>query len=343
MNMIFAQMLYELEKHNSLILATVIQEDGSTPRGTGSQMLVGAKGRIVGTIGGGAVEHRSEAMALDLLAQKQSLRHHFRLRQNETEDIGMVCGGDVTLWLQYIDGEDSDWPRLAVAVLEQIAARKKGWLVQRLDGGCPTLLDEAGKALVGAELPEAASLMADGGVLSEDYFAMPLPRGERAVIFGGGHCAQALAPLLHSIGFRVTVMDCRPEFASRSLFPTAEQVICGDYLHISEYLQLTAEDYVVVMTNGHSHDYEVQEQVLRGPLAYIGVIGSQKKTAAVNAKLRAAGVSEEAISSVHTPIGTAIKAVTPEEIAVSIAGEMIYERALLREAAGIVSNGCPMH
>ena len=100
---------------------------------------------------------------------------------------------------------------------------------------------------------------------------------------------------------------------------------------------------MVVMTNGHSHDYEVQEQVLRGRLAYIGVIGSRAKTAAVNAKLRAAGVPEEAIASVHTPIGTAIKAVTPEEIAVSIAGEMIYVRALRREAGREEKHACPMH
>ena len=75
----------------------------------------------------------------------------------------------------------------------------------------------------------------------------------------------------------------------------------------------------------------------------IGVIGSRAKTASVNARLREAGISEAAIASVHTPIGTAIKAVTPEEIAVSIAGEMICVRATRREAAGEVHHGCPMH
>ena len=83
--------------------------------------------------------------------------------------------------------------------------------------------------------------------------------------------------------------------------------------------------------------------MLRGPFAYLGVIGSRSKTAAVNQQLRAAGIPEEAIARVHTPIGTAIKAVTPAEIAVSIAGEMIYERALRREARGEVRHGCPMH
>ena len=137
-------------------------------------------------------------------------------------------------------------------------------------------------------------------------------------------------------------MDCRPEFADPARFPEAEQVLCGDYLRIADYLTLTAEDYVVVMTNGHSHDFEVQKQVLRGPLAYIGVIGSRTKTAAVNQRLRDCGIPEEVLRQVHAPIGTAIKAVTPAEIAVSIAGEMICQRATRREAAGAAGHGCPM-
>ena len=97
------------------------------------------------------------------------------------------------------------------------------------------------------------------------------------------------------------------------------------------------------MTSGHSYDMEVQDQVLRGDFAYVGVIGSRRKTASVNQRLRERGVPEEAIQQVHTPIGMSIKAVTPEEIAVSIAGEMIYVRALRREANGVVNHGCPMH
>ena len=108
-------------------------------------------------------------------------------------------------------------------------------------------------------------------------------------------------------------------------------------------MTLTPEDYVVIMTNGHEHDFQCEVQVLRRETAYVGVIGSRKKTAYVNQRLREAGIPEEKIAFVHTPIGTAIKAVTPEEIAVSIAGEMICVRATRREAAGEVHHGCPMH
>ena len=96
------------------------------------------------------------------------------------------------------------------------------------------------------------------------------------------------------------------------------------------------------MTSGHSFDFAIERQVLMGDFAYVGVIGSRKKTAAVNQQLRERGVSEEAIARVHTPIGVSIKAVTPEEIAVSIAGEMICVRALRREQSGEPAKGCPM-
>ena len=169
------------------------------------------------------------------------------------------------------------------------------------------------------------------------------PIGERAILFGAGHCALALAPLLQTVGFRVTVFDDRSDLLTDDRFPSADALICGDFTKIGDSVTVGEDDYIVVMTSGHSHDFEVQEQVLRHPLAYIGVIGSRAKTASVNARLREAGVAEDAIAAIHTPVGTAIKAVTPEEIAVSIAGEMIYERAVRREKAGYKPHSCPMH
>ena len=336
MNTTFAKILYELEKGHDLVLATIIAEAGSAPRGTGSQMLVNMDGRLLGTIGGGAVEHQAEGLALELLREKRSGVHDYVLRKNSKgEDIGMVCGGDVTVYFQFVDHTDHRWQALAGAVTERIAARQPGWLVQNLDGSFPALLDGKGAGDEAYCIP--------GCKRTETAFSMPLPIGERAVIFGGGHIARELAPLLKNVGFRVTVMDCRPEYTDPADFPSAERMICGDYLKVADYVDLTEEDYVVVMTNGHANDFDVLEQALRRRLAYIGVIGSRKKTAVVNARLREAGVPEEGIAQVHTPIGTSIKAVTPAEIAISIAGEMICERALRREADGERHSGCPMH
>lgn len=342
MKTIFAKILYELEKKHNLMLVTIISELGSSPRGTGAQMLVGSEGRILGTVGGGPTEKLCEEMALKLIEEKRSEIHEFRLHKNSIEDIGAVCGGDVNVYLQFIDGCSEIWKDVSKCVVSSITEKKSAWLVQHTDGSAPCVLAADGSALAG-EAVSVPGLTAEGCVLKDGCFSMKLPVGERAIIFGGGHCAYALAPLLNTVGFRVTVMDCRSEYADRERFPFAEEVICGDYGRIKDYLTINENDYIVIMTNGHSFDYDVEEQVLRVPTAYVGVIGSRGKTASVNKRLREAGVPEDAIAGVHTPIGTAIKAVTPEEIAVSIAGEMILVRATYREAAGIETHGCPMH
>lgn len=325
MNTIFQTLVYQREKGLDAVLATIIWDDGSAPRGRGSQMLVGREGLLAGTIGGGAVEGQSIALAQELLAcGVRSKTREFRLRRDgSAQSTGMVCGGDVTVYFRCIPMEETDWDTLAAEVLRRVSVREKGWLVQPLDGGMPYLADE--------------------DTDRENCFTMPLPVGERALIFGAGHIARALVPLLCTVGFRPVVFDDRPQFATRERFPQADQVICGDFTRIRDYLTVGPEDYVVIMTNGHEYDFQAQVQVLRGETAYVGVIGSRKKTAFVNQRLREAGIAEEAIAFVHTPVGTAIKAVTPEEIAVSITGEMILVRATRREASGEAHHGCPMH
>lgn len=322
MQSIFAKLLYETEKQHDTVLVTIVRESGSTPRGIGAQMLVSRSGAQVGTIGGGNVEHLAIRHAQELIGQQRSDVHEYKLHKNDAEDIGMVCGGDVTVLFSFISAADSRWTDTASLVLERIARREEGILVLPLDGSAAYISDT----------------QPDGEV-----FSLPLSIGERAILFGAGHCSLALAPILQSVGFRVTVFDNRSDLVTKARFPGADALICGDFEKIGDYLTVGADDYVVVMTSGHSFDFQVQEQVLRHPFAYVGVIGSRHKTASVNARLREAGVDEAAISAIHTPVGMAIKAVTPEEIAVSIAGEMIYERALRRENAGIHLRGCPMH
>ena len=343
MDRIFAKLLYMLEKKLDTVLVTIIADQGSAPRGAGSQMLVGSEGRILGTIGGGAIEGNADVMARQLLKEQRSCCHLFQLHGAAKENIGMVCGGDVQVQFQYIPGDSDFWVALTGKLLEMTSARQPGWLALKTDCSIPSLLSASGEVILGNAVSGRISKDGWKPEQSKDVFCLPLPIGERAIIFGGGHCAQALAPLLHTVGFRVAIFEERAEYGCPENFPTAEQIIVGDYTKISDYLQCAEDDYIVIMTNGHSFDLEVQDQVLRGDFAYVGVIGSRKKTVAVNQKLRERGVAEEAIARVHTPIGTPIKAITPEEIAVSIAGELIYTRALRREATGIIATGCPMH
>lgn len=304
------------------VLVTIISEAGSSPRGTGAQMVVTAEGLECGTIGGGKIEKVSIEHAIELVAGMESDVRDYALRDEKKGDLGMGCGGDVTVLSQFVNSKDAAWGELCNKVLSIIEDRKQGWLVQFLDGSVP--------------------VVSETRCDSQDCFAMKIPVGEIVYIFGGGHCSVALAPVLASVGFRVVVMDNREEYITEERFPMAERRICGEYTEIDKYLDITSDDYAVVMTTGHKFDYDAEYHVLKGEYAYLGVIGSRKKTAIVEGRLRDAGISEDKISTVHAPIGLDIKAVTPEEIAVSIAGEMIMVRAMEREKAGSIAKNCPV-
>ena len=125
-------------------------------------------------------------------------------------------------------------------------------------------------------------------------------------------------------------MDDRPEFARSELFPTADEVKIIDFTKILDYINITENDYVVVMTRGHAFDTVVQAQVLPCHPCYVGVIGSKHKAAGVRRTLKEEyGICDADLDLVTTPIGTDIMAETPAEIAISIAGEMILQRAKL--------------
>ncbi len=328
MRRLLFRLLQEMEQHHDTVLVCIVEESGSAPRGTGAWMLVNGTGRVAGTIGGGRLELRSIETAMVLLEKCRSLLKHFALNLTDGPDsLGMACGGDVTVLFQRIPWDSGEWRQLAADAAKALRENRPGWLVLDTCGGFPALLERETAAEEAASLPK-------GAALRDGRFYLPLPVEERVVIFGAGHIARALVPLLGTVGFRTVVFDDRPEYADPAAFPAAEAVICGDFRNIQASLPITPEDYVVIMTSGHLHDLEAEIQILRLETAYVGVIGSRSKIAFVSQKLREAGIPEPAIAAVHTPIGTPIRAVTPEEIAVSIAGELICCRALRRAAVG---------
>lgn len=339
MNTIASKLMTKLSLGHDTVLATIISETGSTPRGTGAQMLVGYNSWLGGTIGGGAVEKTAIEFGMKLVVEKRSLLHEFQLRTESSDNLDMACGGDVTVLFQYISATDETWRAVAESLLARINDVKGGWLVQKLDGGKPALLDDKGAVIAGDETVAIGEAATGACVLTDTCFAMPLPVAERAIIFGGGHCGLALAPVLKSVGFRVIVFDDREEYANEIRFPGVEQVICGDYLRIGDYITFEPNDYVAVMTTGHHHDFEVEEQALRHPLAYIGVMGSAQKTRAVNERLRACGITDEDLERVYTPIGLNLGGGTPAEIAVAIAAEMIMVRSQKKKG---IKFACPV-
>jgi xanthine dehydrogenase accessory factor len=159
------------------------------------------------------------------------------------------------------------------------------------------------------------------------YYVEPLTTSGYAYIFGGGHVAQELVPVIARVGFAPVVFEDRPDFARKELFPEAAETIVGSFTDIGASVSITPDDYVIIMTRGHQADFEVLRQALLTPATYVGVIGSRSKIATTNQRLIAAGIPEAELSRIHAPIGLPILGETPAEIAVSIAAELILHRA----------------
>lgn len=167
----------------------------------------------------------------------------------------------------------------------------------------------------------------DVSVINEKWFC-PQPR---LFICGGGHVAKEVAAMAAHLDFSVTVIDDRADLANEERFPTAEKVICDHYDNLDQYLEPGA--YYVVVTPDHKADLVCVCKILPTKYAYLGMIGSKKKVAATFENLRKADFTEEQIETIHAPIGLAIGAVTPAEIAVSILAQIIQEKSKIHRAS----------
>ncbi len=326
------KMFEYLKSGKEMVLVTVVASSGATPRGAGAKMLVTEEGRIWGTIGGGAVEHRAILMAGQVLNDKQSMGHAFSLNKEDIQNLGMICGGAVQVYFHYIPKEDAKYLSAAKKALELFECNEDFWMISNLtkSGVFGLYSKEMGFwSLENAEwiLPHLGRSPKVVKQKEDEFFVEQVHFSERVYIFGGGHVAQELVPVLAHIGFRCVVMDDREEFADEKLFPMAEKVLLIDFERIADYVEIEEQDDVCVMTRGHSYDTSVQAQILKTPASYIGVIGSASKKAGVFQKLYEMGFAKEDTDRITSPIGLSIKAETPAEIAISIAGQLIMHRA----------------
>ena len=335
MNKMFKAIGEHLKNGEDVVLATIVEQEGSTPRGAGAAMIVNKDGRITGTIGGGAIEFRAECRAKQLIEDRQSFIEHFYLKPNQVQDLGMVCGGDVTVDFRFLAADEKNIT-LVNDALDMFAKDEEFWMVLRTDcvegEGLSFYSKSAG--IKGDDIPEEVieSFRDKPNKLTvgeHNYFSVELQNMSKVYIFGGGHVSQALCPCLTAIGFKCIILEDREEFCRPELFPTAEKLMLIDINKIRDYIEITDRDFVCIMTRGHKDDLEVQAQIMKTPAYYIGVIGSKSKKASVFAQLRERGFTDDDLARVTTPIGLDIKAETPAEIAVSIAGQMIERRAEL--------------
>jgi len=334
-----------LEAGEVVVTSKVIRHKGSTPRGSGTWMIVRQNGDILGTIGGGVMEAEVLKTAVGLFDSKGPSISHINMTQTELSTTSMICGGKVDVLLDYWEPNDHlrNWCRELRQCLED---RQPVWYVIDLDlsdasacqtghylvkaegevvsskGEKHTLDDGLKKQLLKSEKPSLLS------VEGRDIWVEPMQLSTRLFLFGAGHVGRATAVVGFQVGFETTVFDDRPDLLSRDFFPeTIELNPIVDFATCMQPLDIDDNSYLVIVSRGHMHDRNILAQALRTNAVYIGMIGSRKKRDTIYKNLLESGFDEADLKRVHSPIGLDIGADTPEEIAVSIVAEMIQVRA----------------
>jgi len=289
------QILLRCSRNEAVALCAIVRTRGSTPQAAGAAMLVLADGHSLGTLGGGCVEAEVRKRALEMIEARQSRLLTFRLDHDMGWDDGLVCGGAMDVAVQVLDSVDST--HALKRTRDDLAARR------------PAQIDMA----VADEKGDVAR------------FSLPLAAAETLLIAGAGHVGRALGQLAVALEFQLTVIDDRPEFATPDRFPDAVCIV-GDIEGELRKFPIDDKTSIVIVTRGHRHDAAALAAVIASPARYIGLIGSRRKVHTIFTDLHKGGVPRELLAKVHAPIGLDIGALTPAEIALSIAAELVAVR-----------------
>lgn len=321
-----------LEAGGSGVLATVINRTGSAPRDAGAKMFVAADGSSYGTVGGGALEYEVLREADAEKEIKKAVIIHVRMDAKTVADEGMICGGNVDVLLEPVSDKYLDlYSRLAI--MEDRGGR--GVVITGLEDVVfkKTLiedtLDITGDLVDEARAQQCLQFVAGGiPVVSPDrtFIIEPVVPRLPLYVFGAGHISRYIVKMAKMVDFYVVVADDRKEFANDERFPDADEIMVGDLAGVFSSLTFTGNEYVVIVTRGHSHDADVLKEALSKDTKYIGMIGSKRKVKMIFDLMKQHGFDESAISRVYAPIGLSINAETPQEIAVSIVAQLIQIR-----------------
>ena len=235
-------------------IATIVQVRGSIPSFESAKLLVREDGSMIGTIGGGCVEAEVWNAAREVMETEKSKHMSFNLGQDAAYDNGLICGGQL------------------------------------------------------------------------DVFVEPVIPSPSAVIFGAGHISKSLCKVASLAGFSTTIVDNRETFANRQRFPEADEIFAEEYEDVFPKLTVHEATYLIIVTRGHRDDMRVLRWAAATPARYVAMIGSKRKVISVVKELEKEGLSREQLARIHAPMGLEIGAISPEEIAISVAAEMIAVR-----------------
>ncbi|MEW9122296.1 MAG: XdhC family aldehyde oxidoreductase maturation factor [Thermotaleaceae bacterium] len=337
---LFGCMDKSLNKKENFVLATILNKTGSAPREEGAKMIIKKDFSIEGTIGGGLMEAMIIKLSAVVFRTQVCIVEDVALSNKDAETLGMVCGGNVSVLMEYVDCEDEE-----TTILYRKAAELKQscidfvWITEitegkKIGGRKKWISTETG--FYGVENESVQKIVKEIRenyhhiklqvitIEKKRYLIEPFFTYENICIFGAGHVAQKITSIVKELGFYVIVIDDREEFANQERFDRADEIkVIPSFDSLEDYVKINYNSYVIIVTRGHVFDKDVLAQMLKTNAKYIGMIGSKNKRNHVYDSLLKEGFSYKDLERVCCPIGLEIYADTPEEIAVSIAAELI--------------------
>ncbi|MFJ3927430.1 XdhC family protein [Streptomyces sp. NPDC090022] len=357
-----------VEQGRDFAVATVVSTGGSAPRQPGAALAVDSEGTAIGSVSGGCVEGAVYELCRQALEDGETVRESFGYSDDDAFAVGLTCGGIIEILVTPVhaaaphravfesalaaaaDGAAAAVARIAEGPAElmgrAVLVRGEGAYEGGL-GGHPELdrtVAEEARAMLDAGRTGVLEIGADGRLCGEPLrvlveSSVPPPR---MIVFGAIDFASALVRIGKFLGYRVTLCDARPVFATRNRFPEADEIVV-DWPH--RYLESTDVDgrtVLCVLTHDAKFDVPLLELALRLPVAYVGAMGSRRTHEDRNKRLREVGVTELELARLRSPIGLDLGARSPEETALSIAAEIVANR---RGGSGVALTGAhtPIH
>jgi xanthine dehydrogenase accessory factor len=337
----------EIAEGTRFAVSTLIETEGSTPQKAGSVAVFTRSGLLAGTIGGGVLEGRVNKLSIESIESGKSGIYHFDLDFDISHTQDAICGGKAKVLIEIFTATKGSafeelkqslrerQPGVLVTIVENLEEgfihSKRYWITSTSKNDLPAdfnlllekdvhkLLSLHKKGRFEAKLISAAEEKGQVRILFESIFPDP-----KLIIAGAGHIGKALAHLASRLEFEVIVIDDRLEFANKQNIPEADQVVVNDIGLALENIDKQSDIYIVIVTRGHNDDAKALKACINSDARYIGMIGSRTKIEQMHQSFIKNGwTTETRWSAIHSPIGLEIRSETVEEIAVSIAAQLV--------------------
>ncbi len=305
---IWNQILLNLKQNKKLVLLLVVENKGSSPGRQGFKMLVIDDGNRYGSIGGGATEHKLVNRAKKMLEENitvPELHEQIHRTEEEMNKSGMICSGENTVIL---------YPLYDIHIDN----------IQEISGNALLDYETTIKICLNHfRSTNGATIQGQYEFTDDKVYKEVVGYKHKVIIFGGGHVSLALSKQMKMLDFYVIVYDNRKDLDTMTSNTFADEKHVIDYNEIDRYIPEKKDVYVIIASFSHSNDKNILSKLLGKNLKYVGLMGSKNKVKEIFKQLENEGFNKDDLLKVSAPIGVPVKSETPEEIAVSIAAEII--------------------